>query len=287
MSVALRIETALEGALERALAEGPSRLGDALRWAVFPGGARVRPTLCLAVAEACGEDALDLIDAYASAVELIHCASLVHDDLPAFDNAQMRRGKPSVHAAFGEGIALLAGDALIVIAFETLARAGGAQPHRLAPLVLTLARAAGSPFGIAAGQAFEAEPNVPLDRYHAAKTGALFIAATAGGAIAAGADPGPWRLLGDRLGAAYQIADDLYDACQEGDAGKPQGRDAALGRPNLVAEIGLLPAYGVLKETVAQAVAAIPPCPGSRALSGLVQAQATRLAPKALAKSAA
>ena len=94
-----------------------------LRYAVFPGGARIRPRLCLAVAQACGEDQPAVTDAAAAAIELLHCASLVHDDLPCFDDAPLRRGKPSVHRAFGERLAVLAGDALIVLAFETLARA--------------------------------------------------------------------------------------------------------------------------------------------------------------------
>lgn len=289
MSVALRIEAALEGSLARAAApEAPRRLGEALRHAVFSGGARVRPSLCLAVAGACGADDPGLAEAAAASVELIHCASLVHDDLPAFDNAATRRGRPSVHAAFGEAVALLAGDALIVMAFETLARAGAGQPGRLPHMVMTLARSSGAPFGIVAGQAFESEEEIPLERYHAAKTGALFLAATTLGALSAGADPGPWRLLGDRLGAAYQIADDLYDACQEaGSADKPIGQDARLGRPSLVAVLGVGGALNRLRTTVEEAVAAIPPCRGRRSLCQLVELQATRLAPKALAKSAA
>ena len=100
----------------------PPRLADALRYAVFPGGARIRPRLCLAVAPACGDDDPAASDAAAAAIELLHCASLVHDDLPCFDDADLRRGRPSVHRAFGEPLAVLAGDALIVLAFETLAR---------------------------------------------------------------------------------------------------------------------------------------------------------------------
>ena len=99
-----------------------------MRHAVLPGGARVRPQLCLSVAQACGDDLPEMSDAAAAAIELIHCASLVHDDLPCFDDADLRRGKPSVHRAYGEPLAVLAGDALIVMAFEALARAAQGEP---------------------------------------------------------------------------------------------------------------------------------------------------------------
>ena len=106
--------------------EGPPLLAAAMRHAVFPGGARIRPQLCLAVARACGDAHPALADAAAAAIELLHCASLVHDDLPCFDDAATRRGQPSVHAAYGERLAVLAGDALIVLAFQTLAAAARA-----------------------------------------------------------------------------------------------------------------------------------------------------------------
>ena len=115
----------IEWVLAEALAEvdhpgAPRSLAAALKHAVFPGGARIRPRLCLAVAMACGDDCAPLSNATAAAIELMHCASLVHDDLPCFDNADMRRGQPSVHKAFGERLAVLAGDALIVLAYQTL-----------------------------------------------------------------------------------------------------------------------------------------------------------------------
>ena len=167
-------------------AECPPRLEAAVRYAVFPRGARIRPRLCLAVAAACGEDFSDVSDAAAASIELLHCASLVHDDLPCFDDAPTRRGKPSVHAAFGQPLAVLAGDALIVLSFQNLARAAVHAPQRLPGLLRTLASAAGMPSGIVAGQAWECEPHVNLSEYHRAKTGALFAAATLSGAIAAG-----------------------------------------------------------------------------------------------------
>jgi len=289
MTVALRIEAALEAAIARGEAgNSPPRLGEAVRHAVFPGGARVRPQLCLAVAEACGDDDPGLSAAAAAAIEFLHCASLVHDDLPCFDDAATRRGRPSVHAIFGSPLAVLAGDALIVMAFDTIARAGAGAPARLGPLLMTITRGVGMPSGIVSGQAWESEPAPPVETYHRSKTGALFVAATMSGAISAGADPGPWREVGEHLGAAYQVADDLLDAVSaEADCGKPTGRDAALMRPSLVSEFGLEGAQGRLKALVMGAVAAIPPCEGAQGLRDLVRMQATRLVPKQLARTAA
>jgi geranylgeranyl diphosphate synthase, type II len=288
MALASRVEAALQAAVDRAdTPHSPPLLAKALRYAVFPGGARVRPLLCLAVAHACGDDQPSVSDAAAAAVELLHCASLVHDDLPCFDNAATRRGKPSVHTMYGEPIALLAGDALIVMAFERLALAAAAAPLRLAPLIGTIARGVGAPSGIVAGQAWESEPSAPLEIYHQAKTGALFVAATMSGAIAAGADAGPWRALGETLGAAYQVADDLLDAVQGAECDKPVGQDALLERPSAVARHGLQGALAQLNALVEQAVEAVPPCEGAQEMRALVRLTAMRLAPKQLARSAA
>ncbi|MBX9747422.1 MAG: polyprenyl synthetase family protein [Hyphomonadaceae bacterium] len=288
MMLASWVETALQAAVDRAdTPDAPQMLAKAIRYGVFPGGARVRPMLCLAVAQACGDDQPAISDAAAAAVELLHCASLVHDDLPCFDNAATRRGKPSVHTMYGESIALLAGDALIVMAFERLALAGTAAPLRLAPLIATIAHGVGAPHGIVAGQAWESEPKPDLNLYHQAKTGALFVAATMSGAIAAGADAGPWRALGETLGAAYQVADDLLDAVQSGSADKPVGQDALLGRPSAVSSHGVKGALKQLNALVEQAVDAVPPCDGAEAMRALVRMTAMRLAPKQLARSAA
>jgi geranylgeranyl diphosphate synthase, type II len=281
MGASTRIEQALKVAIEAADgAACPPGLAAAIRYTVFPGGARVRPRLCLAVALACGDDRPGLSDAAAAAIELLHCASLVHDDLPCFDNAALRRGKPSVHCAFGEPLAVLTGDTLIVLAFETLARAAAGAPERLGPLVSIVGRGVGAPGGLCAGQAWESEPVAPLREYHRAKTGALFIAATAAGAAAAGADPAPWRDLGDRLGEAYQVADDLKDALAEAAAiGKPTGVDTVLARPNAVADLGVGGALARLKQLIGEALKAIPDCPGSAMLEAIVKAEAERLAP--------
>jgi geranylgeranyl diphosphate synthase type II len=284
-----RIERALELAVQRTKAENaPAKLAAAIRHAVFPGGARVRPRLTLAVAEACGGDRPAIAEAAAAAIELMHCASLVHDDLPCFDNAATRRGRPAVHALFGAPVALLAGDAMIVLAFETVARAASDAPERVAPLIATIARGVGAPYGICAGQAWESEPNPPAEQYRCAKTGALFVAATMSGALASGSDPAIWRSLGHRLGEAYQVADDLLDAVATGaEADKPVGQDAALGRPNAVAELGIAGAVGLLERLIAAAMDSVPACRGEKELRELVRLQALRLAPKRLLHSAA
>lgn len=283
-----RINTALGAAIARAEAGAPPKLGSALRYAVFPGGARIRPRLCLAVAEACGDDAPAVADAAACSLELLHCASLVHDDLPCFDDAALRRGQPSVHAEFGEPLAVLVGDALIVLAFETIARAGTVKPERLAGLLSLVARAAGSPYGLVAGQAWESESTVPLGEYHRAKTGSLFMAATMAGALAAGHDPLPYRTMGEKLGEAYQVADDLLDAiAPENEAGKPTGQDEALSRPNAVATFGINGAVARLRGLVSQAVESVPDCPGADPLRSLVHTMAERLVPEGLKQVAA
>ncbi|MER2248409.1 polyprenyl synthetase family protein [Methylorubrum podarium] len=284
MDVGRRIETVLDVAVSHAEAPGaPPLLAEAIRYAVFPGGHRIRPRLCIAVALACGDDDPGASDAAAAAIELLHCASLVHDDLPCFDDAPMRRQKPSVHAAFGVPLAVLTGDALIVAAFETLARGAARSPARLASLVGLVARAVGSPAGIVAGQAWESEPHVDLVEYQQAKTGALFAAATVAGAAAAGAAPLPWRLLGECLGEAYQVADDLRDvACRQEEIGKPAGRDATLGRPNAAALLGMSGALERLKRLTREAIEVIPTCPGQDAMRAEIEAQTRLFLPASL-----
>ena len=281
-----RIEQALAVAIASGEEEGcPPKLAGAIRHAVFPGGARIRPQLCLAVAQACGDDDPALSEAAACAIELLHCASLVHDDLPCFDDATTRRGRASVHFAFGESLAVLAGDALIVLAFQSLGAAATQSPLRLPQLLRTIARATGMPHGIVAGQAWECEPRVSLADYQRAKTGALFAAATVAGAQAAGADAGPWRALGEWLGEAYQVADDIRDVASDPLVlGKPTGQDVALCSPSAARELGLEGAVHHFDRLVAAAIDAIPPCPGAAAMRTLVRFEAERLIPKAMAE---
>jgi geranylgeranyl diphosphate synthase type II len=284
-----RIEQSLAVAVASGEAEGcPPKLAGAIRHAVFPGGARIRPQLCLAVAQACGDDDPRLSEAAATAIELLHCASLVHDDLPCFDDAPTRRGRASVHFAFGESLAVLAGDALIVLAFQALASAAGKSPMRLPHVLGTIARATGMPHGIVAGQAWECEPRVSLTDYQRAKTGALFAAATIAGAQAAGADATPWRDLGEWLGEAYQVADDIRDVASDPALlGKPVGQDVALCRPSAARELGLEGAVHHFDRLVAAAIEAIPPCPGAAQMRALVRIEAERLVPKAMVQDMA
>jgi len=219
------------------------------------GGARIRPTILTSVAMACGDDRPELTNAAAVALELIHCASLVHDDLPCFDE---------------QPIAVLAGDSLIVMGFQILARAAGDMPHRTLGLIDILGTRTGMPFGICAGQGWESEAEIDLSAYHQAKTGALFIAATQMGAVAAGQEPEPWEELGARIGEAFQVADDLRDAlCDEATLGKPAG----------LASYGVQGAIQRFDDILGGAIASIPACPGEAALAQMVRAYADRLVP--------
>jgi geranylgeranyl diphosphate synthase type II len=282
MDAKTRIEEALSSALALADQPGaPPRLISAMHYAVFPGGARIRPRLTLAVAAACHPASLPLAAAAGAAIELLHCASLVHDDMPVFDNAATRRGKPAVHKAYGAPLALLTGDALIVLAFQVLAVGAAKSPMRLAAMMRAVAGAVGAPHGIAAGQAWECEPSPDLAAYQQAKTGALFAAATEAGAAAAGCPGAAWRPLGEYLGEAYQVADDIKDAvCTEAELGKPVGQDAALGRPNAVLLHGLDGAIDHLRALTGKAAESIPACPGAADLRALIRLESQRLMPK-------
>jgi geranylgeranyl diphosphate synthase, type II len=240
----------------------PARLHHAMRDAVIPGGKRVRPMLVALVAEACtgASPQRELVGRFAAAVELVHCASLVHDDLPAFDDAPARRGRPTCHAAWGEPAAILVGDALLALAFEVLG--GGREDVRAAlRLVGLLAECTGSRHGIIGGQALELEPAAPVREYHVRKTASLFRAAAAGAAIAVG-EPGEvlrWARFGSLVGEVLQLRDDLDDT--GGDApslGKPAGRDLALGRPNAVLASSRAQAAAVLRERVREADRVLP-----------------------------
>ena len=281
MRIAERIETTISAAIaggQGGLA--PAQLASALGYAVAPGGARIRPTILTSVAMACGDDQPTLTNAAGAALELIHCASLVHDDLPCFDDADMRRGKPALHLAYSEPLAVLTGDSLIIMAFQVLARAAADAPARALCLIDILATRSGMPFGICAGQGWESEAKVDLSAYHQAKTGALFIAATQMGAVCAGQPPDGWQELGARIGEAFQVADDLRDAlCDEATLGKPAGQDDLHGRPNAVATYGVQGAIQRFDDILGGAIASIPACPGEAALAQMVRAYADKLVP--------
>jgi geranylgeranyl diphosphate synthase type II len=284
MSLLTRAEQALSTHFEQAAGVGaPPRLVAAMRHAVFSGGARIRPQLCMAVATACGDDTPELTNAAAVALELMHCASLVHDDMPAFDNADTRRGLPTVHKAFSEPLALLAGDGLIVMAYRVLLQAGAQRPERLIALMDNMTSGVGLPHGIVAGQAWECESSADLGQYQRAKTGALFVSATCAGALSCGVAPEPWAHLGHYLGEAYQVADDIRDVIADAATlGKPAGQDALHARPSSAQALGLTGAIAHFDHLIDQAAESIPACSCRDMLRQLVQVEAERLVPKAL-----
>jgi geranylgeranyl diphosphate synthase type II len=208
---------------------------EAMRYSVFAGGKRIRPFLILATTELCGGSPTDALPA-ACAIEMIHSYSLIHDDLPAMDDGKLRRGKPTVHIQFGEAVAILAGDALLTLAFETLARCPG---RIVAPLVYELASASGV-MGMVGGQAADIEwtgKNLELptlEYIHSHKTGALIAAAVRMGAIVAGAGEDVLKELtgyGRCIGLAFQISDDIIDVeSSAAVTGKDSGADAAKGK---------------------------------------------------------
>ena len=284
MSLLKRAEAALQSHFQTAAGVGaPPRLQAAMQHAVFSGGARIRPQLCMAVATACGDDAPELTNAAAVALELMHCASLVHDDMPAFDNADVRRGRPTVHKAFSEPLALLSGDGLIVMAYQVLLQAGRQQPERLIMLMDNLSRGVGLPGGIVAGQAWECETAADLAQYQRSKTGALFVSATCAGAIASGRACEPWAPLGAFLGEAYQVADDIRDVLGDiASLGKPVGQDTLNDRPSSAQAMGLEGAIAHFDALIKQAGDAIPDCTHRDMLGQLVLMESERLVPKSM-----
>jgi farnesyl diphosphate synthase len=269
---------AVERVLETFLADAPRpgeiarppRLMAAMRHAALAGGKRLRPFLVVETARLLGRDDPGAVQAGA-AVELLHCYSLVHDDLPAMDDDDLRRGKPSVHRAFDEATAILAGDALQALAFERLADpAVHPDPAVRSELVLGLARAGGLA-GMAGGQMLDlsaegrygdaAPGEAEIRRLQAMKTGALLAFAVEAGAILAGADAAARKALrayGQALGAAFQIADDLLDRRASADAiGKRTGKDAEKGKATLVAVLGIEPARVECERLVGAALHAL------------------------------
>lgn len=284
MSLLTRAEEALKSHFEVAVGVGaPQRLQAAMAHAVFSGGARIRPQLCMAVATACGDDAPELTNAAAVALEFMHCASLVHDDMPTFDNADFRRGQPTVHKAFSEPLALLTGDGLIVMAYQVLLQAGRQHPERLIELMDNLSRGVGLPNGIVAGQAWECETTADLGQYQRAKTGALFVSATCAGAIASGQAHEPWAPLGAFLGEAYQVADDIRDVLGDvASLGKPAGQDVLNARPSSAQALGLEGAIQHFDSLIARAGDSIPECNCRDMLRQLVLLESERLVPKSM-----
>lgn len=240
----------------------PERLMAAMRHGVLNGGKRLRPFLVMESAALFGADG-EAASRVAAALECVHCYSLIHDDLPAMDDDDLRRGQPTVHKAFDEATAILAGDGLLTLAFDILADEATALPaERRAALVLALARAAGAG-GMVGGQTLdlEAERNRPNEagiiRLQAMKTGALIRFACEAGAIIAGAAPQDCDRLaefGSAVGLAFQLADDLLDLTADASQmGKATGKDAAAGKATLVALHGTNWARSQLHGLVKQA----------------------------------
>ena len=240
--------------------ERPVKLHEAMRYSVFAGGKRLRPALCIAACEACGGTAAQAMPA-ACALELLHTYTLIHDDLPAMDNDTLRRGRPTCHIAFDEATAILAGDALLTLAFEVLA----AQPQGGA-LALELARAAGSR-GVIGGQAedIEAEGKTPdanlVEYIHRNKTAALIRAACVMGGICAGAESQVLQKLaqyGENAGLAFQLADDLLDeSATVEELGKDIGSDKAKGKMTWPAVYGVDKTIADANRLEAKAIAAL------------------------------
>jgi geranylgeranyl diphosphate synthase, type II len=258
----------------------PPRVDEAMRYSLFAGGKRLRPVLALASAEAIalahGGDPAEARSAAlpaACALELIHTYSLVHDDLPAMDDDTLRRGRPTNHVVFGEGLAILAGDGLLTEAFALMSREpasnGNAALDARKLRALGLVAEAAGPCGMVGGQAIDLEAAgsaTPLDgdglrAMHARKTGALIRASAAAGAVLAGASDAQLAAIerfGSELGLAFQIVDDLLDV--EGasaDLGKTAGKDAAAGKPTYPALFGLDASRRMADACVTRALAAL------------------------------
>ncbi|MFG6449063.1 polyprenyl synthetase family protein [Roseateles sp. BYS180W] len=245
--------------------EAPAGLGEAMRYAVLGAGKRLRPLLVLAAAQAVRGQYAAALRA-ACAVELIHAYSLVHDDMPCMDNDVLRRGKPTLHVAFGEAKAMLAGDAMQALAFEVLTPETGVDPLLQVRLCAMLARASG-PEGMAGGQAIDlASVGQQLSReqlhdMHRRKTGVLLQGSVLMGAACGQTTPEQWQALSDygaALGVAFQVVDDILDVTQASDVlGKTAGKDEDCNKPTFVSVMGLQAASDYADELRQRAQAAL------------------------------
>lgn len=248
------------------LADVPRELHAAMRYSCLAPGKRLRPALCLACADAVGGGCAATLDA-ACAIEMVHCFSLIHDDLPAIDNDNLRRGQPTCHIEFGEAVAILAGDALFALAYQTLCELD-APPDRVVAATRALSLATGS-HGLvggetldvlAEGQDVDAET---VETIHRRKTGALIAASCEIGALLGGADEvaaNRLREYGTHLGMAFQIADDILNEVGSADQlGKPVGSDQARGKATFPAVLGLDPARKRAGDEVSRALDCLEP----------------------------
>jgi geranylgeranyl diphosphate synthase type II len=241
-----QVDRALDRFLPKATVP-PATLHKAMRYSLFAGGKRLRPILCLAAAEACGGKTTAALP-HACAMECIHTYSLIHDDLPSMDNDDLRRGRPTCHKVFGDGIAILAGDALLTIAFEIATSAKPVRRYNLRDVFREIAVAAGSR-KLIAGQVLDLEAEgrrinrKQLRSIHENKTAALLTASIRLGAMAANANPKQLvavTAFGRALGLAFQVIDDILDVTQTSEKlGKSAGKDVAANKATYPAVIGL------------------------------------------------
>ena len=246
-----RVRPAIDASLERLLpaeSAAPQQIHQAMRYSIFAGGKRLRPALCVAGYEIVQSEWQQIVPV-ACALEMIHTYSLIHDDLPAMDNDDFRRGIPSCHKKFGEAMAILAGDALLTIAFETIANCRGFAPNRLLHAIALVGRASGTQGGMIAGQVFDFEAErrpieqTDVQRIHSAKTGALITTAVVVGAYLGGCDDRELALVrtfGERIGLAFQIVDDILDETASTETlGKTGGKDRNQQKATYPARYGL------------------------------------------------
>ncbi len=271
-SAQARVERLLQQRMSAIAVRTPGSLAEAMRYSLLDGGKRLRPVLCLAFAEALGGGGAPAEDA-ACALEFIHTYSLIHDDLPAMDDDDLRRGRPTSHKAFGEAMAILAGDALLTEAFALLGGGNEAELATRARMVGELALAAGAG-GMVGGQVLDIAPDRQasqeyLRQLHRLKTGALIKAACRLGVLAVGGSRAALDAAGsygEDLGLAFQIADDVLDVTSTPEAlGKPVKADAAAGRFTFPAVIGLEASRQLARELVQRAkdrVRTVEPEPG-------------------------
>jgi geranylgeranyl diphosphate synthase type II len=268
--------TLVDAELERLLPpaeEYPASIHKAMRYSVFAGGKRLRPTVCLEAGRLFGADAKSLLPV-ASALELIHTYSLIHDDLPALDNDDLRRGKPTSHCVFGEATAILAGDALLTLAFEIISDASAPSAECKLRVIHELAHAIGTQDGMVGGQVIDLETTdrtgdaATLDYIHSAKTGALIRAAVCSGAICAHAgedDLARVTTYGEKVGLAFQIVDDLLDVLgSQAELGKTIGKDGQQHKATYPALHGIEPSKQIASRLVEEACEALEPY-GTRA----------------------
>jgi geranylgeranyl diphosphate synthase, type II len=262
-----RVEQELDQILPRKDAY-PSSIHRAMRYAVFAGGKRLRPILCIETGRLFGGAETALLRV-AAALELIHTYSLIHDDLPALDNDDMRRGKPTCHRAFGEATAILAGDALLTLAFETLSFPGLMPADRQLRLVHDLGQGIGTRGGMVGGQVVDLETAggpvdaVTLEYIHAAKTGSFIRATVRAGALTGGAsheDLSRVTAYGEKVGLAFQIADDLLDVLGSTEAmGKAVGKDHGQSKATYPGLYGVEESQRIAAQLVNEAIGVLAP----------------------------